>query len=395
MDRSSMAGPEASDFRRFRPPLGLLGMLALVVGVESFIARHGLEFRDTGDWAWAVAGRSAKLDGPGREVLVFGDSQAKLALAPALVEASSGRSTYNLAICGGQAPSSYFLLRRSINSGAQPSAILVDFFPKLLQLGPRHTLNWPALLEPLEALDLAWVARDPGLFASIEVARILPSLRARQGIRTALLAFLDGRPNPWASETPVYRRNWRMNLGAQIMPGGAGVKPATDLVKLRQDFYSDLKFDPVNVVYMERFLALAASRSIPVYYLVPPLQPGLQAESERSGFDAAYVAFLKEIQSRYPNVAVADGRRALYDPAVFFDPLHLGRDGAWAYSLAIGDLLRRHPPEHPCGSRWIELPRYAGLPVGSPPEDIEQSRAAFETRRVARRSGRALISDGR
>ncbi len=371
-----MPGPDVSTSRRFRlrPPAGLLGMLALFAGVESFVARHGLDFRDPGDWAWAVTGKSSRQDGSKREILVFGDSLAKLAVAPALVEASSGRSTYNLAVCGGPAPSSYFLLRRVLESGARPSAILVDFFPRLLQLGPRHTFTWPALLEPREALDLAWVSRDPDLFASIELSRILPSYRARLGVRSALFAALDGKPNSWGSETPTYRRNWKKNLGAQIMP--CGVNLDSDFVRLRQDFYSDLKFDPVNVAYMERFLALAGSRSIPVYYLVTPLKPGLQAECERSGIDAAYQAFLKDIQSRHPNVVIVDGRKASYDPAVFYDPVHLGRDGAWAFSLAIGDLLRHHPPEHP-DSRWIELPKYVGLPSGSPPEDLNQSRAAL------------------
>ena len=371
-----MSGPDAPTPRRPRPrpPAGLLGMLALIALVESFVARHGLDFRDPGDWAWAAVGKSARQDGPRRQVLVFGDSLAKLAVAPALVQAGSGRSTYNLAVCGGQAPSSYFLLRRALESGARPSAILVDFFPRLMQLGPRHTLTWPALLEPREALDLAWVARDPDLFASIELCRVLPTFRARLGVRSSLFAALDGRPNSWGSDTPAFRRNWKKNLGAQIMPCGAN--PDTNFVKVRQDFYSDLKFDPVNLAFMERFLALAASRSIPVYYLVTPLKPGLQAECERTGIDAAYEAFLRDIQARHANVVIVDGRRASYDPAVFHDPLHLGREGAWAFSTAMGDLLRRHPPERP-GTRWIELPKYAGLPAGSPPEDLNQSRAAL------------------
>lgn len=371
-----MSGPDAPTPRpaRFRCPAGLLGMVALIVAVESFVARHGLEFRDPGDWAWAVTGKSARQYGPGREILVFGDSLAKMAVAPALLESSTGRSTYNLAVCAAPSPASYFLLRRVLDSGARPRAILVDFFPRLMQLGPRQTLTWPAMLEPLEALDLAWATRDPDLFASIELCRILPSFRARLGVRSALSAALEGRPNFWGADTPSYRRNWKKNLGAQIMP--CGVNPDTNFVKIRQDFYSDLNFDKVNLVYMERFLALAASKSIPVYYLVTPIKPGLQAECERTGIDSAYVAFLKGIQERHPNVVIVDGRHAAYDPAVFFDPMHLGREGAWSFSLAMGDLLRRHPPEHP-GSRWIELPRYAGLPAGNPPEDLNQSRAAL------------------
>jgi hypothetical protein len=385
MDGSIMPGPEASPSRRhrFRPPAGLLGMLALIAVVESFIAGHGLEFRDPGDWAWAVVGKSARHDSPGRDILIFGDSLAKMAVAPALLQAGTGRSTFNLAVCAGQAPSSYFLFRRALEAGARPSAVFVDFCPRLLQLGPNTTPTWPAMLEPREALELAQVARDPDLFATIELGRIFPSFRARLGVRASLLAALGGRPNFWGADTPTYRRNWKTNLGAQIMP--CGVNPDTNFVKIRQDFFSDLKFDRVNLVFMERFLELAESRSIPVYYLVTPLKPGLQAECERTGFDAAYEEFLKGVQSRHANIAMVDGRRASYDPAVFYDPLHLGREGAWAFSTAMVDVLRRHPPGH-SGNRWIEFPKYTGLPAGSPPEDLNQSRAALaaEYSRVVR-----------
>jgi hypothetical protein len=294
-----------------------------------------------------------------------------MAVAPSLIEAGTGRSTYNLAVCASPSPTSYFLLKRALDAGAKPSAILVDFFPRLMQLGPRITQTWSAMLEPLEALDLAWVSRDADLFASIELGRILPSFRARLGVRHVIFAALHGLPSSWGSDTPAYRRNWKTNLGAQIMP--CGVNPDINFVKIRQDFFSDLNFDPVNLIYMERFLALAESRSIPVYYLVTPIKPGLQAECERTGIDAAYDAFLKGVQARHANLVIVDGRHASYDPAVFFDPMHLGREGAWAFSTAMGEVLRRHPPEHP-GSRWIELPRFAGLPAGTPPEDLNQSR---------------------
>ncbi len=366
-----MTGPAPAVALLGRLPWGLLGMIALTAAVEAFIAGRGPDFRSTADWGWAVTGKAARVEGPGRDVLVFGDSLVKLGVAPGLVAVRSGRSTYNLALCGGQAPSTYFLLRRALDAGARPSAVLVDFFPRLQQLGPRHGIElWPALLGPIEAVELAWVARDPDLLASILVARALPSVRARHALRSSILAALDGRPSPSRDATRAYRRNWRKNLGAQIMP--CGVDPDGDFARVRRDFFSDLDFDPVNVAFMERFLALAASRGIPVYYLVPPMKPGLQAECERSGFDASYVAFLEGIRSRYPNVVMVDARHAAFDPALFYDPNHLGRDGAWAYSIALGDLLARRPPGSP-GPRWVEVPGFRGLPGGAPPEDVNQS----------------------
>jgi hypothetical protein len=366
-----MSGQGPASARLGRPPWGLLGMLALVAGVEAFVAGRGPVLRETGDWGWAVSAKAARVEGPRRQVLAFGDSLAKMAVVPEVVEARSGLSAYNLAVTAGPAPTSYFLLRRALDAGARPAALLVDFFPRLQQLGPRHTLQWPALLGLREALELAWVAGDAELFAQIAAPRLLPSLRARHGLRRAIRA---ASWHPQGIDNRTYRRNWRENRGAQVMPCGAD--PNVDFPQIRRDFYSDVRFDPVNVAFIHRFLDLAESRSIPVYYLLPPIKPGLQAECERTGFDAAYVAFLGEIQARHPGVVMVDGRHAGYDPALFYDANHLGRDGAWAYSVALGDLLRLRPPGSP-GPLWVELPPYRGLPPGTPPEDVNQSRATL------------------
>ena len=48
--------------RRF--PWGLLGMLGLVVAVETFVARHRLDFTDTASLSWVMSGESAGV-GPG------------------------------------------------------------------------------------------------------------------------------------------------------------------------------------------------------------------------------------------------------------------------------------------------------------------------------------------
>jgi hypothetical protein len=45
--------------RSGRWPWGLLGMLALVVAVESTVARHRFEFLDMTSVTWALSGRAA------------------------------------------------------------------------------------------------------------------------------------------------------------------------------------------------------------------------------------------------------------------------------------------------------------------------------------------------
>src|SRR5262249_52968391 len=155
-----------------------------------------------------------------------------------------------------------------------------------------------------EAVELAWEARDADLLASILVARSLPSVRGRQAIRSWIGATLGGRRNTRRYEMARHRRNWRQNRGAQVLARAAdrarhAVLPGS---------LPDREPDPVNLAFIRRFLGLAASRGIPVYYLMVPTRPDLQAECERSGIDAKYAAFLRRLQGEFPGLAVVNAR---------------------------------------------------------------------------------------
>lgn len=115
-------------------PLGFLGMLALVWAMESFINRHDLWFStvDADTWKGArVATEHLKTGG----VFLFGDSQVEYGISPVTVQSHLGQPVRNLAIRRGQAPSSYFLLRRVLRSGVVPSAIVINFEAHLMRDG--------------------------------------------------------------------------------------------------------------------------------------------------------------------------------------------------------------------------------------------------------------------
>src|SRR5947209_2918687 len=147
-----MVGPPRSRVARGPIPCGLLGMVALVVAVESFVVRHELDFMPWGTSAWVVADRASRREAPGSEFLFLGDSLVKMGLLPLVVEAETGRRAYNLGICAAQAPVPYFMLRRVLEAGARPAAVVVDYKPNLLVGGPRDFgRNWAELLTPREA----------------------------------------------------------------------------------------------------------------------------------------------------------------------------------------------------------------------------------------------------
>ena len=86
---------------------------------------------------------------------------------------------------------------------------------------------------------------------------------------------------------------------------------------------------PLNAIYLRRFLELAARRRIPVYWLVPPIHPRVEAVRDRLDLDARYTKMLRRATEQYPNLTVVDGRGASYPPRHFIDATHLDFEGAY------------------------------------------------------------------
>jgi hypothetical protein len=365
-----------------RLPWGLAGMIALVVLAEGFVSRRSLELLDADDWAYRLSARAASRDARRYDVLCFGDSLTKLEIVPRAVSERSGLRAYNLAVSGSQPASSLALLRRVLDSGARPSAVVVDFFPPLLRLGPRHNLGrWANVLGPVEMLRLAWSARDGGLFAVPLLGRVFPSVQRRDAIRDAVRAALTGGLNmrPWFNT--MLRRNWSCNGGAHLIPPSPGIATLTDrqLDEFRAGFYPEWSCHPANVAAVDSFLSLAAARGVPVFWVFPPLLPALQSRLDATGFEARHEQFAWSFQARYPNLTVLDGRGAVTDPAGFFDANHLSAQGAYAYSLALGDALRKtlHAPPS-TRPRWVSLPHVKPRPLPDGLEDTDQTTLALK-----------------
>src|SRR5690242_11471473 len=117
-------------------PAGLLGMLCLVGAVERWVSHHSYDFTHPELWDWKAASAAAQKIAPKCEILCLGDSLLKVGFLPKVLEHHTGKSSHNMAVFAGQAPGSYFLLRRALESGARPKAVVVDFKPTILNLPP-------------------------------------------------------------------------------------------------------------------------------------------------------------------------------------------------------------------------------------------------------------------
>jgi hypothetical protein len=232
------------------------------------------------------------------------------------------------------------------------------------------------------------------------LATSLPSYRSRDGIRLSVTAALAGGLPPEPQALLLHRRNWETNGGAQVMPPRAdppGVDPRR--LELERSGYRPTAWTchPVNALYAERFLNFAAAHGVPVFWLLPPYHPEVDARRQRYGWYEQYAAYLRGLQQRHPNLTVVDSRGSGYPAEVLADMTHLSRPGAVAYSDALGRLLADRLATPRPAPRWVALPRFD--PIAAEPvvaagvEDFTQSARALErlaaeakVRRAARRS---------
>ena len=367
-----------------RLPLGLLGALLMIVVVERAIAGRMIAVTTHVASSWGFAAEAARGDGARSEILGFGDSLIKFGFLPQIIQKRTGRTAYNLAALAGPSSRDYQILKRVLDAGGKPSAIVVCIQVVHLGSGPRsHVRHFAESVTLAEALDLAWTSRDPGLFASLMIERRVPSIRARFEIRGNLMRALRGEEGVW---TPLFyplRRNWNRSRGAHIVPEEhhSPDDPAAAEAHARElypyDFADVSDQVPVHEIYIRRFLNLAAQRKIPVFWVLPPMLPAVEDRQQRVALTALSTALARRVQVWYPEVVVVDGRERGYDAGAFVDGVHLNRRGAYVFSRDLADMLRHRLNETSSANLWVLLPRYRPSTMEVELEDTTQSTAAL------------------
>ena len=111
-------------------------MLAIPAGPgERAVPPRSVHHLDTAE-SWRLRGSGA-FGFLGAEVLAFGDSMVEFGVLPGVIAERSGLRAINLAVHDGSPAVSYFLLRRALEAGARPRAIVVDFMPHQLARSQR------------------------------------------------------------------------------------------------------------------------------------------------------------------------------------------------------------------------------------------------------------------
>lgn len=386
-----MSGAEGA--RSVGWPVGVLGALAMVALTELVVFAPRSMLGTLVPASWSVASQDASREALGRDVLFLGDSQIKGSLLPRVVEQRFAGSTHNLAVIGGQPASSYYLLEAAIRAGARPRAIVVGSYSGLLTSSARiHVRHWPELLDGWQLADLIRNTRDPRLAGPVLLQSLIPSYRRRDEIREAAWARITSVDAPQLDKARAYRRNWRVNGGGQALSLNESYRDES--IAAAQDGPGDVrrwKVRPEHVDYLRRLLAMARSRGIRVFWLLPTNSPALLAQQTRTGVEGAYTAFLRRLQADFPELIVLDPRSVTTDPTEFSDPCHLDHRGAIAVSLAVAETLNA------ClGSPDTSLPAACWITLAPPLAEerwVHLARVETFDQSLVRVSGNAMVEE--
>lgn len=359
--------------RRRAWPLGLAGMLAIIAATEVYVAGRHEDLGTTYSIEWRRAGQAIAREAKGSRILCFGTSLTRMGVSPKVLEERLGRPAYNFATSGGQPYSAYTSLRQALAAGSKPEALVVDF--TWSALATPHDWNervLPELASLGECAELAIASRDASFLARIALVRLMPTFRCRTQVRANIVSAVRGEEPKRIPERHIMARNANVNRGGNhAAPTGrvAGINLNDPTI-----FPTAWSCVPISESYIHKFLDLAESRGIPVFWLVPPISPQVQGRRDELALEGAYTRFIEGVTAGRRGVVVVDGRGSHYGPEAFFDMIHLNRDGAVAFTDDLAEVIKaRLGRGDDMGPSWVRLPEYRPDPLASRVEDLGRS----------------------
>jgi len=298
--------------------------------------------------------RSLKAGLAKADYLCIGDSMVKYGISSSAIRTLTGKTTFNLAGPGACAVVNYYILSEALSDTPHAKAIIIDFEPLITKNNPWETLNASSeILTCGEWLDLCRNTKNFDGCSSLFLQIAFPLYRFHREICLNLFDKPETRRKE-LEMVQMFEKSWYENSGQTCAePKPEPAYPWLEIVKERVPWTCH----PLNEKYIERIFKLAKSKGVEVFWLLPPLHPLAQAEVTRLGLDQSYVAFARQLQSRFDNVTILDGRFLHYDASSFIGGTHLNSNGAKALSCCIGKYFSLCDSAKSSGvkSKWVIL----------------------------------------
>lgn len=305
-----------------RDPFAAIVLFAvLVIGIETTLAFVGKT-----DWKLAFKG-NVVLPTKSPDLQVMGDSVAKGAIIPQqLTEALPGHPyVYNTAIAGSGPEFSYFVLKREIDAGKTPKAILYAPSPHTFANGRVALLagafcTWPEIAE-LAKQGMAPCEMVYGCFCKLSW-----TLRYREQLADRLRGRAPETEGPQAAVEKV-----------------AGVTHRHYSPEhLRTSHKQPFGVFHLNEVFFDKFMDMAQQNNIKVYWATPPVLPVVYENRKQYNFDQAYFQFLDEVCAKY-HVQTLQKEFLIYPDDQFKDYDHLDSVGAARFTQLLGEKMTHFP----------------------------------------------------
>ena len=237
----------------------------------------------------------------------------------------------------------YFFLRRALDAGARPRAIIINAKPAVLLAGPEFNARyWQEVLTPRECLEFSLMTRDGPFMLATIVGRLLPSLRSRLEIRSQVLAALRGETDRIPAMNRILLRNWTVNGGANVAAAHPERQDDAE-PEIERRLHPGLFFvDPTNAAGNGTALATGRCARHPGLLAAAPVVAGPSRPcATRAAPRPATNSSSGHSSTRYPRLlTVLDARRGDYPASLFTDHTHLNGQGALALSRAVAQAIR-------------------------------------------------------
>ncbi len=278
----------------------------------------------------------ARLDRePAAAIQLHGDSVAQGALLAGEIEKSlpPGTKVWNASLQGSGPEFTYFLLKRQVERGRAPGAIVIahsphTFVTERMGVLVGAFLGWgeipEAFLHGRHFFDALY-----GVLCKLSF-----TLRHREelgdlakGRRAAIASWNDPLP------TEAWVRRVGVEAEAKWEREGKGAPGPLHPVYLRR-----FEPDPGVTAMLGRTLALARTHGIRVYWLTLPEHEAVAAARDTLGFAPAYVAFVDSLAAR-GEITVLKREFEVLPASEFADYTHLRLRAALALSREVGEKL--------------------------------------------------------